>query len=94
MTTKAKRRAERRLTAQPDAIREAIYHLKAARNSLRWAGSKNAADYVARALKSAEGALRHAERMARNHVHIGVGYCPTCKHYGQDCIGTKGPSHV
>lgn len=21
------------------------------------------------------------------HVHVGVGYCPICKHYGQDCTG-------
>jgi hypothetical protein len=40
----------------------AILDLKAARNRLRFAGADRAADYVARALKSAEGAQRHANR--------------------------------
>lgn len=42
----------------------AIECLRTARDNLRKIGSKNAADYVARAMKSAEGALRHAERIA------------------------------
>lgn len=47
-------------------IENAIRYLRAARNILRHAGAKKAADYVARALKSAEGALRHAQgRMYR-----------------------------
>lgn len=41
----------------------AIHHLKAARDLLRGAGANKAADYVARALKSAEGAARHARNL-------------------------------
>jgi hypothetical protein len=25
----------------------------------------------------------------RKHKHVGVGYCPVCKHYGWDCTGTR-----
>ena len=42
-------------------IRWALASLRAARRRLRAAGSDRAADYVARAIKSAEGALRHAQ---------------------------------
>jgi hypothetical protein len=42
----------------------AIADLKGVRDRLRFAGADRAANYVARALKSAEGALRHAEGMA------------------------------
>ena len=48
--------------ADVDLISMAIARLHIARAFLRSAGAKNAADYVARALKSAEGAQRHAER--------------------------------
>lgn len=41
-------------------IQVAIVDLKQARDILRDVGCKYAADYVARALKSAEGAERHA----------------------------------
>jgi hypothetical protein len=37
--------------------------LRRVRTSLREAGAPKAADYVQRALKSVEGARRHAERM-------------------------------
>lgn len=40
-------------------IREAIEDLRKARNRLRSAGAPKAADYVARAMKSAEGAQRY-----------------------------------
>lgn len=61
--TKAKRRARYTGARGLTAIRTAIARLKDARDGLRGAGCKNAADYVARALKSAEGAERHAQRM-------------------------------
>lgn len=61
--TKAKRKAAYPLSMQPREIKRAIADLQMARQRLRRCGSKNAADYVARALKSAEGALRHAQRM-------------------------------
>lgn len=60
MTTKAKRRATVPLQYQPAAITQARVALMFARDRLRAAGCKKAADYVARALKSAEGAERHA----------------------------------
>ena len=63
MTTKAKRRAMVDRATQPEVIGDAIAKLRTARYLLRLCGSKNAADYVGRALKSAEGALRHAQRM-------------------------------
>jgi hypothetical protein len=43
--------------------RLATAHLKQARDELRKAEANKAADYVQRALKSAEGAVRHAQRM-------------------------------
>jgi hypothetical protein len=42
-------------------IKNAIAFLRTARIELRIGGAGKAADAVARALKSAEGALRHAE---------------------------------
>lgn len=62
---KAKRRA--RVIGQAAVLKciGAVAQLRIARDWLRAAGAKNAADYVARALKSAEGAKRHAERIAR-----------------------------
>lgn len=62
--TKAKRRVSMPHYLIAPAIRNALDHLRDARSKLRAAGSKNAADYVARAMKSAEGALRHADRMS------------------------------
>lgn len=43
-------------------ITHAIIGLREARNGLRSAGAAHSAAYVSRAIKSAEGALRHAER--------------------------------
>jgi hypothetical protein len=48
----------------PALIKAAIEDLRTARHRLRDAGANKAADYVARAMKSAEGALRHAQLMA------------------------------
>jgi hypothetical protein len=45
-------------------IAQAIGSMRVARVMLRSAGANNAADYVARAIKSAEGALRHARHRA------------------------------
>lgn len=45
----------------PLNIKLAIDRAREAREFLRRAGAHNAAAYVARALKSIEGALRHAE---------------------------------
>jgi hypothetical protein len=42
-------------------ISTAVESLRFARDRLRLAGANNAASYVARALKSAQGAFRHAE---------------------------------
>jgi hypothetical protein len=44
-------------------IETAIASLRIARATLRDAGSHKAADYVQRSIKSAEGALRHAENL-------------------------------
>ena len=46
---------------QHEAILDALDDLRAARGRLRFAGAARATAYVARALKSAEGAARHAE---------------------------------
>ncbi|SRR6266704_452306 len=46
------------------SIEEAILHLGKARSALRHAQATRAAEYVSRALKSAEGAARHANRRA------------------------------
>ena len=43
------------------ALLDALDDLRAARGRLRFAGATRAADYVTRALKSVEGAARHAE---------------------------------
>lgn len=53
-------RAEHRLTI----IQAAIAGMRKARDELRVVGADKAADYVVRALKSAEGALRHAQGRA------------------------------
>ena len=49
-------------------IKNAIAFLRTARIELRIGGAGKAADAVARALKSAEGALRHAEGMANREA--------------------------
>lgn len=46
-----------------ELVAGAIVLVKAARDFLRQAGAKNSADYLARAIKSVEGAHRHALRM-------------------------------
>jgi len=61
---KARQRSKVGVDMAPTIIEIALRHLRSARTSLREAGAKNAADCVARALKSAEGAKRHAERRA------------------------------
>lgn len=48
-----------------DTIDMAIGNLRVARDDLREAGAVRAALAVSRAIKSAEGALRHAERRVR-----------------------------
>lgn len=59
-TTKAMLRATIRIEERPTIIADALADLHRARNYLRRCGSKKAADYVAAAIKSAEGAYRHA----------------------------------
>lgn len=62
--TFAKRRCKLSPSGQAFSTATAVLNLKAARDMLREAGSKRAADYVARALKSAIGAMNHARRAA------------------------------
>ena len=64
MTVRRHRR--RAVTAMDLAyILGAAWHLRAARDALRTSGAHTAADAVARALKSVDGAKRHAEGKAR-----------------------------
>lgn len=49
------------------ALRRALLFLREARYSLRVARARRSAAYVARSLKSAEGALRHARRSEVSH---------------------------
>lgn len=49
-------------------ISMALRQLREARDKLRISGAAQAADYAGRAIKSAEGAMRHAERRQRDHV--------------------------
>lgn len=46
-------------------IVRALHSLREARTTLRLAGADKAAEAVNRAIKSADGALRHAEHMER-----------------------------
>ena len=63
---KAKQRKRPVTPMDVERIGNAESYLQAARALLRKAGAGNAANYAARALKSAQGALRHAEgRLAR-----------------------------
>jgi hypothetical protein len=61
--TRKSTRAHVRPLPQTDInnIMLAIHDLKMTRDRLRFAGADKAANYVARALKSTEGALRHAQ---------------------------------
>lgn len=49
-------------TAERSELHHTIYQLRAIRNRLRKVGARMAALAVARALKSVEGADRHAQR--------------------------------
>ncbi len=49
--------------ARHDAALIAAAKIKSARDDLRKVGCKSAADYAQKALKSAEGAVRHAQRL-------------------------------
>jgi hypothetical protein len=50
------------MNAKQLAVKLALAHLRAAREALKEAEAPRATDYVRRAMKSAEGALRHAGR--------------------------------
>lgn len=56
-------KAEVEARARLAAATAAITHLRHARRELRAVGASQAADYVSRAIKSAEGAARHAQRL-------------------------------
>jgi len=59
----------KRATHKPNRerrIEDAIIFLRPARNAMREAGASRAANYVARAIKSADGARRHAAGVANN----------------------------
>ena len=49
-----------------ETIQKQLVSLRRVRAELRRVGARNAAQYVARAIKSVEGAERHALRCARN----------------------------
>jgi hypothetical protein len=55
--------AEQKPTDRVSVVKAAITDLRRIRTDLRKVGAGMAADYVQRALKSVEGALRHAERL-------------------------------
>lgn len=65
-------------------ISVAIRYARDARTMLRKAGADKAADYMARAIKSAEGAQRHAERTQPEY-----GACEDCVRRGHECLGTE-----
>lgn len=57
-------------TVTPDQLHHVqlcVDRLKEVRDTLREGGAKRAASYVSRALKSVEGAARHAERAMQDH---------------------------
>lgn len=60
-------------------IERVINNLKACRDVLREVGAGKSADYVARALKSVEGARNHADRLARAKPE------PCCLTHCDDC---------
>jgi hypothetical protein len=66
--TKAKRRSKLSPSKQALEIERAIAHLQNARDRLRRAGSRAAADYAACAMKSAQGALNHQRRVIAEHA--------------------------
>lgn len=66
------------ISTRPFMIEQAINSLRAARNMLR--DSPKAQDAVRRALKSAEGALRHAERLAREERTAAAAPAPMPAH--------------
>jgi hypothetical protein len=67
---KARRRSRLSDNDAIAAIDYAICRLHSARHMLRIAGSKPAADYVSRAIKSAEGAFNHALRRANEAADL------------------------
>lgn len=56
-----------------DGIEAALGHLREARDLLRLAGAGKAADYVARSMKSADGAYRHALGKAQRNNRVAAG---------------------
>lgn len=68
MSTRAKRAAKVARGRQPIEIHMALEQMRGARTRLRDCGCKRAAEYLSRAIKSAEGAYRHAQGMARRPV--------------------------
>jgi hypothetical protein len=65
--TQAKQRASAHVLGQPEHIGDALKLLAHARDILRSCGCKHAADYVAGAMKSTQGARNHAEHMRRRY---------------------------
>jgi len=55
------------------ACEVALRNLSVERNSLRRAGAKAAADAIARAMKSIDGARRHAERFEMQELRMKKG---------------------
>lgn len=73
---------------QLECIACAISRLQVAREFLCDAGACNAAAYVARAIKSAEGAKRHAEGLVLRQAQAGPA-CPNAR-WGPFCVyGTR-----
>lgn len=56
-------KTETEARARLSACTAAITKLRHARRVLREVGASQAADYIGRAIKSAEGAARHAQRL-------------------------------
>lgn len=74
--TKAMRRATVPVTDRPHQIDLALRCLRSARDVLRACGAEKAAIKANLTLKSAEGAHRHADRMASEYAaSIRVAYC-------------------
>lgn len=57
------------MTTRLEKIAHAVAHVRRAKKLLREAGCGQAADYLARAQKSVEGAQRHAFRMESQANH-------------------------
>lgn len=82
-------------------ILAALNRLRDARSDLIEAGATSAAAYVRRALKSAEGALRHAERRERatpvcgREVYPGRYCARRSPHPNSECVGSMSvPEYV